>query len=183
MIRHVFLCFCYHQEKNILRLVPGNGRETHGAENPRLESYKMNQILANPQTQELNKCLLLDIEIWGCPYHADKFQIQREKRTFKKEHIQKTLTNDTTVVGRYNVFIPKLCPLQLQSGVYHPKWSCEQHIHHPCKEKGGETKGKQNVTFMLKLNTSLFQLFFCWPTRRPEVRCPFVPRYNTSHHC
>ena len=94
-------------------------------------------------------------------YHGDKFQIQREKRTFKKEHIQKTLTNDTTVAGRYNVFIPKFCPLQLQSGVYHPEWSCEQHIHHPCEEKPGETKGKQNVTFMLKLNTFMFQLFFC----------------------
>lgn len=67
-----------------------------------------------------------------------------KKKTLKQKLTQEILTKNTSVVGRYNVFVPKFCPLQLQSGVDHPERGCQQHIHHSCKD--GETKGKQNVT-------------------------------------
>lgn len=58
---------------------------------------------------------------WHLSCLLGSFRVGVESR--QKGHMSETPTDDAFVVSWYDVFIPKLCPLQLQPGVHHPERS------------------------------------------------------------
>jgi hypothetical protein len=81
------------------------------------------QIPDNLQTHELTNAYwrLLELE---AAHYVSIDSICKEEQILEEEHSQETLTHNAFVVCWYNILIAKFCPLQLQSGVYHPEWSC-----------------------------------------------------------